>query len=334
MPYTLPMSPRNLDRHAILRQFIEKKIKRVRAATLLSLSERQVTRLKQAVQQDGAKALIHAQTGKPSHNRLPEKKRKKIEGILKKKYADFTPAFAAEKLVELHRIDHDPKTIKAIMIDAGLLKPGTKSKNEDHRAWRQRKDAFGEMEQFDGSYHNWFEGRGGINEACLLASIDDATGMVTKAAFMPHEGVFPVMEFWKGYVESHGKPRSIYLDRFSTYKMNRKTALENPDLKTQFARVMEELHVDMIFALSPQAKGRVERLFKTLQDRLVKEMRLHGMKTFEDANRFLAETFLPSFNRKFAVVPVSGTNLHLQDELVSTHRVPTHHRLQRRRHIC
>jgi hypothetical protein len=206
----------------------------------------------------------------------------------------------------------DPETIRRIMLSASLwTKRRGKAKGE-HRSWRLRRAALGEMLQFDGSYHGWFEGRGGIKEACLLVAIDDATGKIMRAEFGAHEGVFPVFGFWKQYLETNGKPRSIYLDKFSTYKMNGAIAKENPDLKTQFGRAMAELGIEAIFANSPQAKGRVERLFDTLQDRLVKELRLAGIDSIEDANAFLAKTFTPAFNAKFAVVPASDINLHRQ----------------------
>jgi len=140
--------------------------------------------------------------------------------LLKDKYPDFGPTFAAEKLLEIHKIDHDPKTIRAIQIQEGLWKPRRSRVAGEHRSWRQRRSAFGEMLQFDGSYHNWFEGRCTTNEQCLLATIDDATGRLVELVFAPHEGVFPVFAFWKRYIEDHGKPRQIYMDKFSTYKMN------------------------------------------------------------------------------------------------------------------
>jgi hypothetical protein len=304
------MSTKDIDRHDVLKRLIRKDIKRSHAAELLHLTVRQITRLKQAVVTLGAKALIHKQRGKPSHNILPEKERTKIVKLLKEKYADFGPTFATEKLLANHKIDRDPKTIRAIQIKEGLWKPRRSTKKSEHRTWRQRRSAFGEMEQFDGSYHDWFEGRGGINEACLLASIDDATGRMTKLEFAPHEGVFPVFGFWKEYLETNGKPRQIYIDKFSTYKMNHATAKDNPDLKTQFGRAMASLHIELIFANSPQAKGRVERLFDTLQDRLVKELRLAKISTVERANQFLKEIFIPAFNEKFSVEPVSTSNMH------------------------
>lgn len=306
----LGMSKKDIDRYDILNRLIRKEIARSHAAKLLRITVRHVTRLKQAIIASGAGALIHAQRGKPSHNRMPEKQRKRIAQLLKTKYPDFGPTLAAEKLREIHTIDHDPKTIRAIQVREGLWDPRRSKTRDAHRSWRPRRSAFGEMEQFDGSYHDWFEGRGGITEACLLAAIDDATGNVVEAVFAPHEGVFPVFAFWKAYIELHGKPRQIYMDRFSTYAMNSHAAKDNPDLKTQFQRAMITLHIEPIFAQSPQAKGRVERLFDTLQDRLVKEMRLADIGTVEDANRFLTEKFLPTFNAKFSVAPASPSDLH------------------------
>lgn len=306
----LLMSQQNLDRHDLIWRLIRQEMNGTEAAKLLRLSTRHIRRLKRGVKACGASALIHGLRGKVSNRRLPEKQRAKIVSLLKTKYPDFGPTFAAEKLGELHGIKHDPKTIRAIQIKAGLWTPRRSKAKSEHRSWRQRRSAFGEMLQFDGSYHDWFEGRGGIHAACLLASIDDATGTVTGAEFVPHEGVFPVFVFWKRYLETQGKPRSIYLDKFSTYKMNSAVAKDNPDLKTQFERAMIELRIEPIFAQSPQAKGRIERLFDTFQDRLVKELRLAGISTIEEANKFLKEKFVPAFNAKFSVEPASSANLH------------------------
>lgn len=318
----LRMSKRDIDRHDVLKRLIRKEIRRSYAAKLLRLTPRHVGRLKQAFLTSGIAALIHKQRGKPSHNRLPSKERLKITRLLKDRYPDFGPSFAAEKLREIHKIDHDPKTIRAIQIKEGLWKPRRSRSKSEHRAWRQRRSAYGEMIQFDGSYHHWFEDRNGTGEVCLLVAIDDATGKIVKALFAPHEGLFPVMGFWKSFFETHGKPRSIYLDKFSTYKMNHSTAKENPDTKTQFHRAMESLHVELIFANSPQAKGRVERVNATLQDRLVKELRLAQVSSIEEGNKFLEETFIPSFNARFASVPTSASNLHTELTLREREALP------------
>lgn len=304
------MSKREVDRFDVISRLLRKELNGSQAAALLRLCVRQVRRLKKMVKRKGAAGLIHAARGRISNRRMKEKNRKNIIGLLKGKYPDFGPTVAAEKLREIDQITCDPKTIRAMQIAEGLWKPRRKKTREQHRSWRQRRSAFGEMLQFDGSYHDWFEGRGGLGETCLLAAIDDATSRVVDAEFAPHEGVFPVFAFWRRYLENHGKPRTIYLDKFSTYKMNSAAAKENPDLKTQFARAMDELEIESLFANSPQAKGRVERLFDTLQDRLVKELRLAGISTIEDANAFLHETFLPAFNARFAVHPASTADLH------------------------
>lgn len=164
--------------------------------------------------------------------------------------------------------------------------------------------------QFDGSYHHWFEDRDGTGEICLLAGIDAAGSEVLHAEFAEHEGVLPVMGFWLRYAEEHGLPKAIYVDKFSTYKMHMKTAAENPDTKHQLARAMKTVGTEIIFANSSQAKGRIERLFRTFQDRLVKELRFKNISSVEKANRFLKEKFIPAFNRRFAVKPKEEQDVH------------------------
>lgn len=327
-PMTLTMSKKEVDRVDILGRVIRKEINGTRAAELLALSTRQVRRLKGAMKKKGVAGLIHGNRGRPSNRKMPDKERKKIINLLHKKYPDFGPTFASEKLSELHGITHDPKTIRSLQIAENLWTVRKGKKKSEHREWRKRKDCYGDLLQFDGSYHDWFEGRGITNEQCLLAAIDDATSSVAKAEFAIHEGVLPVMGFWKEYVLVNGKPRSIYLDKFSTYKVNHKIASENPDVKTQFQRACNELGIQPIFANSPQAKGRVERLFSTLQDRLVKELRLRGISTAEEANIFLKEIFLPKFNATFSVEPASKENLHkllTTDEKKNLHSILSRH---------
>jgi len=225
---------------------------------------------------------------------LPAKEQERIKMLLHERYADFKPTFASEKLRENHYLDHDPKTIRQIMINEGLWQPKRKEKISVHRAWRERRSHYGEMIQFDGSYEHWLEDRAGTGELCLLAAIDDATGKIVAARFAEHEGVFPVFGFWQEYLFLRGKPMAIYTDKFSTYKMNQKQAMENHDQKTQFQRATSELQIEAIFAESPQAKGRVERLFGVLQDRLIKELRLAKIKRQRrrpnrDGGRFCAE---------------------------------------------
>ncbi|PIZ95382.1 MAG: hypothetical protein COX81_00945 [Candidatus Magasanikbacteria bacterium CG_4_10_14_0_2_um_filter_37_12] len=311
MTIEFTMTQKQLDRYDIIKRLIRKEINGTKASNLLSLSIRQTKRLKVAVLQFGPSALQHGNKGKTSHNSTSSQEKDRINKLLHQHYHDFGPTFASEKLEENHKIKKSPETICQIMINEGLWKPKNKKKKIKYRCWRQRRDCYGEMLQFDGSYEHWFEDRCGSGEVCLLATIDDATGQVVKAKFDEHEGVMPVMAFWQEYIEENGKPRSIYLDKFSTYSMNHKLAKENSDTLTQFQRSLEELHIGEILAHSPQAKGRVERLFKTLQDRLIKELRLANISTIKEANKFL-KTYLPRYNTKFAVKPYSKSNLHKQ----------------------
>ena len=308
------MSQKELDRFDIIKRLCNREINGSQAAKTLHLSPRHIRRLKKRVNHGGAKALIHASRGKPGNRRILESERRKIVKLLLEKYGDFGPTFASQKLAELHNIHRDPKTIRTLQIEEGLWKPRKKKNRSDHRSWRQRRDSYGDMQQFDGSYEAWLEDRlldtnGLPQKLCLLASIDDATSKVTKAVFAPHEGVIPVFRFWSAYLEEHGKPRSIYVDKYSTYKMNHKIAQENPDTLTQFERAAQELNIELIRANSPQAKGRVERLFRTLQDRLVKEMRLARICTVKEANVFL-KTYLPLFNERFSIPAFNKTDLH------------------------
>lgn len=315
------MTQKQLDRYDIIKRLIRREINGTKTANLLGLSVRQTKRLKANVLQFGPSALQHGNKGKPSHNRMEDEKRQKIIKLLHKHYYDFGPTFASEKLEENHNIKKSPETIRQIMAAEGLWKPKNKKKKIKHRSWRLRKDCYGEMLQFDGSYEHWLEDRGNTQEMCLLATIDDATGQVAKAKFDKHEGVMPVMAFWQEYMEENGQPRSIYLDKFSTYSMNHKLAKENSDTLTQFQRVLAELHIEEILANSPQAKGRVERLFKTFQDRLIKELRLVNISTMEQANEFL-KTYLPKYNAKFAVKPHSKANLHKQLTKTEKNKLP------------
>lgn len=304
----ITMSLKEFDRNNIIHRLLRKEINGTKAAELLKLSVRQTKRLKAKVKREGPKGLIHGNRGRPSHNQTPPTEKEKIIHLLHKHYYDFKPGFATEKLQEEHKISRDPKTIRQIMIDERLWQPKTKKEKGEYRSWRERKSAYGEMIQFDGSYEHWFEDRG--KSCCLLAGIDDATGKITKAKFALHEGVFPVFNFWQEYLQANGKPRAIYLDKFSTYNQNQTVAKENPDTLTQFQRAMEEVRIEVIPANSPQAKGRVERLFGTLQDRLIKELRLQKISTKKEANEFLEKVFIPKFNQKFSVKPRIHSNLH------------------------
>ena len=306
MDSCLTMSQKEVKKYDIIKKVISKELNGSEAAELLNLTVRHIRRLKAEVIKSGIKGLIHSLRGKPGNRGIPEEERQKIIALLHKHYSDFGPLLASEKLAERHGIKRDKGTIRSLMIAEGLWKPKRK-KEEQHREWRQRKASCGEMIQYDGSYEYWFEHRN--EKCCLLASIDDSNSEVW-AKFDAHEGEEPTFSFWRGYVERFGKPNSIYVDKFSTYSMNHRLAKENPDTLTQFERAMKELNIDIIHAHSPEAKGRVEKLFKTLQDRLIKELRLNGISAIKEANEFLEKVFLPKFNVKFMVEARSKANLH------------------------
>lgn len=304
------MSRKELDRYEVIRRLMRNEMNGADVAQLLHLSVRHVRRLKKRVRRHKARGLIHGNRGKPSNRRIATTERRKIIALVKKQYPDFGPTLAAEQLAKRHDIQRDPTTIRDLLVAEGLWVPRRAPAGSAHRMWRQRRSRYGEMLQFDGSYHHWLEDRGGTGELCLLAAIDDATGKITHAQFAAHEGVIPVFTFWKSYVATHGVPRSIYLDRFSTYTMTQKVAVENHELLTQFQRAAATLRIELITAYSPQAKGRIERLFGTLQDRLVKELRLAGISTVDAANMFLLQTYIPQFNAQFAVPAAEHGDLH------------------------
>jgi len=304
----ISMSQKDLNKYDVIKRAVRKEITAEKAGELLNLCLRQIYRLKAVVKKKGAAGLIHGNRGRVSNRRMSESERQRIISLLHSRYPDFKPTLASEKLAEGHSLVKDPKTIRQIMIEERLWTP-RKRRKPDYRSSRPRKEHYGEMEQFDGSYEHWFEDRG--PECCLLASIDDATGKVTGAKFVSDEGTMPVFSFWQEYLLKHGKPRSIYLDRLRTY-YNNLLPERDEELLTQFQRAMKELAIEPIVAHSPQAKGRIERLFKTLQDRLIKEMRLRNISDVKTANRFLIEEFIPWLNTRYGREPAEKTNLHRQ----------------------
>ena len=280
--------------------------------------------------------ISNYKSSKESHNKTDSEVLEQAKKHLRETYHDFNPLLAKEKLWELNKIDLGKETVRQLMIKENLWQPRKKHEAKKH-FWRERKDNYGEMQQFDGSYHNWVEGRNEAEvgpEQCLLLSVDDATGKITKAEFDFNEGVVPVFRFWKEYVAAHGKPVSIYLDKFSTYKVNHKNATDNQELMTQFQRAANQLGIKLITAHSPQAKGRVEKMNGTLQRRLVKEMRLAGINTIADANTFLREVFIPKFNAQFAVVAKKEADLHQALDGKKIQQLPHIFSIQSQRTVC
>jgi hypothetical protein len=302
------MSQRELIRLHIVRQVLDKQFKQIEAAEKLNLSSRQLRRIIKRVRLEGDGGIAHRLRGKPSHHRIPTEIRVKVLDIYRKQYGDFGPTFASEKLLEIHKVRISDETLRLWLLAEGLWQK--RRKDRKHRQWRERKHRFGEMVQMDGSHHAWFEDRG--PECVLMGYIDDATG--TKyGQFYEYEGTIPALDSLKHYIDRYGVPYSIYLDRHTTYKSTSKRSIEeqlnNEESLSQFERACRELGIKLIHANSPQAKGRVERSFKTDQDRLVKELRLAGISTIPEANKFL-KLYWFKHNKRFSVPAIQSENMH------------------------
>ncbi len=303
------------EKYEIIKSCIEGDLTNQEAANRLGLKTRRIQYLKRSVEKNGMEGVIHGLKGFLSQRKTDTKREQKVLTFLKKKdHHDFGPTFAMEKLEECKGIILDVGTVRRIMVDAGLWQPKQRRSKQTHRQWREPMPHFGELIQYDGSYHDWNEDG---KEECLLKAIDDATSVVTEAVFADHEGIGPTFRFWWEYIEHRGRPMAIYLDKFSTYKVNHKSAQDNTHFLTQFERAMKELDIKIITAHSPEAKGRVERGFRTHQDRLIKELRLAKKKTIEEMNIFLKENYLPQHNRRFARSPAVPGDVHrpLTDDL-------------------
>jgi len=299
---------RELKRLHVLHKVLEGTLTQTEAAALVSLTDRQLRRIVKRIRKEGDKGICHKARGKPSNRRLPLKLKKRIVHLYHKTYTDFGPTLFTEKLEEREGITISHETARTWLMEEGAWE--LHRRHRAHRQWRERKDHYGAMLQMDGSHHDWFEGRG---PACVfMGYIDDATGRVY-GKFYGYEGTIPAMDSFKKYIGKYGLPMSVYLDKHTTYKSPAEPTLEDElngtEPLSEFGRALAELGVELIHAHSPQAKGRIERLFNTLQDRLVKEMRLEGISTMEEANKFLV-SYLPWYNRRFAVQPKKKENLH------------------------
>lgn len=302
------MSAKELQRVHVIRQVMDKQITQVKAGTLLGLTDRQSRRLIRRVEQEGDKGLVHRGRGQSSNRRIAEPVQTKALTLYNKRYGDFGPTLAAEKLAERHGITVSAETLRGWLLAKGVTH--FRRRKRPHRAWRARKAQVGELVQLDGSHHDWLEGRG--PRCVLMAYIDDASSRVL-ARFYEYEGTRPAMDSFARYVRQYGLPLAVYADKHTTYRSPAEPTvaeqLAGVTPQSQFGRALGELGIELIAAHSPQAKGRVERLFKTFQDRLVKEMRLAAISTLAEANRFLGG-YLPIYNRRFSVLPAQPADLH------------------------
>jgi len=304
----ITLSQEEHDRLLIIRKVMKREISQVEAADLLNISDRQVRTLIGKVRERGAKGLAHGNRGRESAKKMAGAEEERIAGIIRDKYWDFGPTFAAEKLWERQGVKVSDEKLRQIMIDAGIWR--VRHRKGDVHQWRERRHFSGELVQMDGSHHDWLERRG--PKLVLMGYIDDATNN-SFGRFYDYEGVEPAMDSLEGYIRLYGVPRALYLDKLSTYKASRPANLEEllrgEEAQTQFERAGKELGINIIHADSPQAKGRIEREFGTLQDRLVKELRLAGVCSKDEANRFLV-SYWPEHNRRFSRPALRPDDLH------------------------
>lgn len=301
----LTMSNKELNRIDVIKDVVDRKIRQVDAAKTLGLSRRQIQRCVNRYKKSGAQGLISLKRGMPSNHRYPEAVKAQTLSIIKENYHDFGPTFAAEKLRDHHNISLSNETVRQWMMVGDLWVPRSKKRPRIHPP-RHRREHFGELVQVDGSHHDWFEGR--APKCCLLVYIDDATSEILHLYFCDSESTFSYMASTKSYLEQHGKPVAFYTDKLGVFRVNHPQSQDVTAL-TQYGRALNELNIELICANTPQAKGRVERANRTLQDRLIKEMRLAGINTIEEANAWLS-TFIESHNKRFAKPPYSSQDLH------------------------
>jgi len=302
---TVTMSMRELDRLKLLQAVVEGELPAIRAAERLSMSTRQVRRLAQRYRLEGPVGLISRARNRPGNRRLDAGLETEVTRILRARYADFGPTLAAEKLAERHQIVLAKETVRRIQVDAGLWIP-RKLRAPKIQQPRARRACLGELIQIDGCEHRWFEDRA---PACtVLVYVDDATSRLMTVHFTGAESTFAYFEATRAYLERHGKPLALYSDKASVFRVNQPHAAKGPGF-TQFGRALYELNIDGICANTPAAKGRVERAHLTLQDRLVKELRLEGITTLEAANAFMPR-FIEAYNRRFAKAPRETYDAH------------------------
>jgi transposase len=302
------MSQKERARLTVMKQVEERALSIVEASEVLGLSYRQAKRVWGRYQLSGDAGLVHAARGKPGKRAKPAELRARILARYEERYPDFGPTLAAEYLAEEGlKVDHE--TLRRWLLAKG--KPRTRRRRQRHREWRERKPCFGAMVQLDGSHHDWFEGRS--PRCVLMVMVDDATNRVW-AQFFEEETTRASYDMLEGWVQRWGLPQSLYVDKDSIYRAEGVGSiaeqLAGREPQTQFRRAMEQLGVELILANSPQAKGRVERMNGTLQDRLVKALRLAGISDIAKANEFLAKEFLSGLNRKFQVEPASQADAH------------------------
>src|ERR1700757_278710 len=299
------MSRQEFSRLEVLLRVQSGRLRVADACVLIGLQRRQVFRLLRGLKQDGAASLLSKHRGKPSNHRFPAEVRTLALSIVGERYADFGPTMAAEKLSEHHGCSVSRETLRGWMMGDGLGQARRHLLPPPHQP-RRRRDCLGELVQIDGSEHAWFEDRG--PPCTLLAFVDDATSRLMQLRFVTSESAFDYFRTTRAYLEAHGKPVAFYSDKHGIFRVNSKDAASG-DGVTQFGRALLALNIDIICANSPQAKGRIERAFGTLQDRMVKELRLAGISSIAAANAWLPG-FITAYKPRFGRDPANAKDLH------------------------
>lgn len=293
-----------LDRIGMIKNVLSKKTTQKEAAQELCLSTRQIKRLVRRYRASGEEGLIGVKRG--GNRAFSSVFKENVMQRVKEHYADFKPTFAAEKLAANHDLVINKETLRQWMIEAQLWKGSRRAKARIHQC-RTRRSRRGELVQLDGSVHDWFEGR--APKCTLLVMIDDATSELLGLRFDEAETTLGYFRLLKSYLITHGRPRALYSDKHGVFNANTPCKIDGKIGTTQYQRAMKTLQIEIILANSPQAKGRVERANSTLQDRLIKEMRLKGISSIEEGNAFLAE-FMRDYNARFSVDPADTENAH------------------------
>lgn len=305
MSFLITLSDIELSRLEIVQRIRQRRLSVVKGAALLHISRSQMHRLLKAYNSDGAEGLVSKKRGKPSNRRYSREFRNTVVNLVREHYDDFGPTLAREKLFERHGITIGKETLRSWMSEAGLWQTRKERKKRVHQP-RYRRECVGELVQIDGSDHHWFEDR--APRCTLLVYIDDATSRLQHLEFVKSESTFDYMRATQSYISKHGKPLAFYSDKHGVFRVNAKGALGGDNM-TQYGRALKELNVDIICANTPQAKGRVERANGTLQDRLVKELRLAGVRDMQTGNAFL-NSYAQDHNARFAKLPFNDKNLH------------------------
>lgn len=305
MAEILIMTRKALERSEVLGRLERKELKQKDAAALLGLGDRQIRNIVRRFKEEGPSGLNSRLLGKPGNRRYGDDFKELVLGLVQTQYPDFRATLAAEYLFERDNVKVCSETLRLWMIEAGMYKPKRQRQARAHHP-RERRTHYGELIQIDGSYHKWFEDR--ADKCCVIGAVDDATGKIMQLWFCDAETTFDYFRLFELYFAKHGKPYAFYSDKHGIFRVNIKEP-EHTSGQSQLERAVEQLGINLIHANTPQAKGRIERLNRTLQNRLIKWLRIEGISTIIDSNNNV-QRFIDDYNSKFAVPPAQPQDYH------------------------